>query len=351
MRGIATVFAVLLKNFVALALSIWPLFSTPENPVYLRYVPELISQAREEVLLALSDLRAYADGATDALLSSLCRAAEKGAAVYVLLEKSTRPLLPEQEAAWTRLQACGAKMRTDAEDVTLHAKFAVLDRRIVVVGSTHWTKSALTGSVQVDVILEDERLAETFRAFFFYLWEGKLRTKTRLPQDPWPEPAVIPLLDFPETNGHFQAALRLLETAEAEILLLLYQFAYYPQYPDSPSTRLFQALTEASKRGVKVQALLEGGENDPSLSETNRFTSALLSTYGLAARLDRLGTTMHAKCLIVDRRHVLISSANWNYSSLAKNVEAGVLILGVPELAQTLSAYFAELWEKSVPLR
>jgi hypothetical protein len=36
---------------------------------------------------------------------------------------------------------------------------------------------------------------------------------------------------------------------------------------------------------------------------------------------------------------------------LAKNVEAGVLILGVPELAQTLSAYFAELWEKSVPLR
>ncbi len=351
MRGLATAFAVLLNNLVAFAISILPLFSTPENPLYLRYVPELMAQAHEEVLLALSDLRAYADGATDALLSSLCQAAEKGASVYVLLEKSARPLLPEQEAAWKRLQACGAKIRTDAEDVTLHAKFAVLDRRIVVVGSTHWTKSALTGSVQVDVILDDERLAESFRAFFFYLWEGKLKTKTSLPSWPWPEPAIIPLLDFPETNGHFQAALRLLKTAEAEILLLLYQFAYYPQYPDSPSTKLFQALTEAGKRGVKVRAILEGGENDPSLAESNRLTATLLFTYGLEARLDRVNVTMHAKCLIVDGRHVLISSANWNYSSLAKNAEAGVLILGVPELAQLLSAYFAELWEKSVPLR
>ena len=351
MRGLATFFAVFLKGFGVLAVSMVPLFSTPENPLYLRYVPDLIAQAREEVLLALSDLRAYGDGATDALLSSLCQATEKGVSVYVLLEKSARPLLPEQEAAWKRLQACGAKIRTDAEDVTLHAKFAVIDRRIVVVGSTHWTKSALTGSVQVDVILEDERLAEPFRAFFFYLWEGKLKTKTSLPTWPWPEPAVIPLLDFPETNGHFQAALRLLENAEAEILLLLYQFAYYPQYPDSPSTRLLGALTEAGKRGVKVRAILEGGETDPTLSETNRLTAALLFTYGLEVRLDRVGMTMHAKCLVVDGRHVLISSANWNYSSLAKNVEAGVLILGVPELAQLLSAQFADLWEKSVPLR
>jgi len=351
MRGLATFFAVFLKSFGVLAVSMVPLFSTPENPLYLRYVPDLIAQAREEVLLALSDLRAYGDGATDALLTSLCQATEKGVSVYVLLEKSARPLLPEQEAAWKRLQACGAKIRTDAEDVTLHAKFAVLDRRIVVVGSTHWTKSALTGSVQVDVILEDDRIAEPFRAFFFYLWEGKLKTKTSLPTWPWPEPAVIPLLDFPETNGHFQAALRLLENAEAEIFLLLYQFAYYPQYPDSPSTRLLGALTEAGKRGVKVRAILEGGETDPTLSETNRLTAALLSTYGLEVRLDRVGMTMHAKCLVVDGRHVLISSANWNYSSLAKNVEAGVLILGVPELAQLLSAQFADLWEKSVPLR
>lgn len=349
--GLATIFAVLLTNFAVLAISIWPILSTPENPLYIRCVPEVIAQAREEVLLALSDLRAYADGPTEALLSSLCRAAGNGASVYVLLEKSARPLLPEQEVAWKRLQACGATIRTDAEDVTLHTKFAVLDRRTVVVGSTHWTKSALTGSVQVDVILEDERVAEYFRTFFFYLWEGKRKTKTSLPPGPWPEPAVIPLLDFPETNGHFQAALSLLEKAEAEILLLLYQFAYYPEYPDSPSTRLLHALTEAGKRGAKIRAILEGGETDPPLSETNRLTAALLSAYGLEVRLDRVGMTMHAKCLIVDGRHVLISSANWNYSSLAKNVEAGVLILGVPELAQLLSAHFADLWKKSVPLR
>ena len=345
MKGIATVFALLFWTCGVFAVSVLPLFSTPENPLYLRYVPEILSEAKEEILVALSDLRTYADGATDALLFPLFRAAQNGLSVYVLMDKTSQPLSPAQEEALERLRAAGARVRTDPPDITLHAKFLVIDCRIVVVGSTHWTKTALTRSVQVDVVLEAPEIAKAFRAFFFYLWEGKLKTKTKLPTPPWPKPALVPLLDFPESKGHFHAAFELLSQAQKEILLLLYNLVYYPQYPDSPSTRLLGALAEAAQRGVRVKVLLEGDEESPAGS--NRLSAAWLATYGVEVRFDPVGITMHAKCLIVDGRHVLISSANWTYSGLVKNLEAGIIFLGVPQVAQLLMAQFMELWEAS----
>lgn len=346
MRTVASVFAAVLWASQVFAVSVLPLFSTPDNPVYLRYVPAILSQATEEILLALSDLRAYSDGATDPLLDPVCLAAQRGLSVYVLVE-CRQPIGPDQEAALNRLRAAGANIQQDSPDVTMHAKFVVVDRRMVVVGSTHWTKTAITKNVQVDLILEAKEVAEVFRSFFFYLWEGKLQTKTKLPAPPWPEPAIIPVLDFPESTGHFQVALSFLNSAQREVILLMYHLVHYPQYLDSPSTQLLKALAEAAKRGVKIQVLVEGGESDQSLAEANRLSAAWLSTYGVEVRLDQIGPIMHAKCLIVDGRHVLVSSANWNYSSLARNVEAGILILGVPELAQVLIAHCAELWRAS----
>ncbi len=351
MRVFATVFALIFQSLWALGFTVLPLWSTPENPAYLSHVPGLLASAKEEILLALSDLRAYADGTTDPLLSALCRAAEKGVEVYVLMEKAGRPFYPGQEEALARLRAAGAKIRKDPQEITLHAKFVVVDARLVIVGSTHWTKTALTSSIQVDLVFEDSQLASLFRQFFFFLWEGRLRTKTKLPSEPWPSPTLIPLLDFPESKTNFTAIYNLIGQAQHNILLLLYELAFYPAYSDSPSNLLLQALAAAAKRGVRVQVLLEGGENDPNLAETNRLSAAWLKTFGVEVRFESTSTIMHAKCLVVDGVSLVVSSANWDYSSLAKNVEAGVLILGAPELARFLEIYFSQLWEKCAPSR
>lgn len=301
--------------------------------------------------MALSDIRAYTDGTTDPLLSALSEVAKKEGKVYVLMERSAHPLASEQEAALFRLRAAGANVKEDSPEITLHTKFLVIDRRVVVVGSTHWTKTALTGSIQVDLVLEEPAVAALFRQFFFYLWEGKVDTKTQLPSRPWPEPALIPLLDFPDSKANFTALHHLLGQAQREVSLLLYELAFYPAYSDSPSTLLLQALVEAARRGIKVRVLLESGERDTRLAETNKLGAAWLSAYGIEVRFDSPQTIMHAKCSFVDGCHVWVSSANWNYYSLAKNVEGGVLILGAPELANPLGAYFLNLWEVCVPLR
>jgi phosphatidylserine/phosphatidylglycerophosphate/cardiolipin synthase-like enzyme len=53
-------------------------------------------------------------------------------------------------------------------------------------------------------------------------------------------------------------------------------------------------------------------------------------------------SSLHAKCVVIDRRLALISSANFTESALTRNVEAGVLMRD-PSMAKRLDAYFRAL--------
>lgn len=62
---------------------------------------------------------------------------------------------------------------------------------------------------------------------------------------------------------------------------------------------------------------------------------ALAETYEKRASL-------HAKCVIVDRRVAIVTSANFTEAAQTKNIEAGVLIRHAPFVAR-LSDYFEAL--------
>lgn len=338
--------------WVGVALPLVPLCTTPEDPVYSSFVVGLIAEATAEVLVCLSDIRIYgADGATTGLLQALTEAAGRGVWVRVLAERRATGPGQEQRAALAYLEGRGVEVRWDAPDVTLHTKLLVVDRRWVVVGSTHWTMSALTRSVQLDLAIEDVGLGDAFGRFFDLLWDGQLQAIPHLAPPPWPRPAVVPLLDPPKGGLHAQIAPDMLRAATESVRVLIYRLAYYPAYGDSPSNRIVDELCRAAARGVQVQVLLEGGEDFVDLSRDNRTTAAYLTACGVMVRFDEPGTTMHAKCLIVDRRDVLVSSANWSYYSLVHNVEAGVAVLGAPELAHPLADWFDTLWSRARPLR
>jgi len=328
-----------------LAFPVVPLVSEPESPAYLAYVPSLITAAQECVLISLSDCRLYQDDSTRPLLSALAATAQRGVKVRVLLERrgDERPL-PEQEAAADYLRGAGAEVRWDDPEVTLHTKFLVVDGRWCVIGSTHWTYSALERSVQMDLAVDAPELAAALAEFFDLLWAGDFSPRPTLPGPPWPEPAALPLLDLPGAGLHAEVIPKLLSRARERVCLLLYRLGYYPQYPDSPSNALVEALIGAARRGAAVQVLLEGGEEFAELAQANRLAAAYLSLNGIEVRFDPTGVTTHAKCLVVDGQDVLVSSANWAYYSLARNVEAGVAFLVAPALAQSLERAFAQLW-------
>lgn len=333
------------------ALPVVPLGTTPDDPAYCRFVVDLVAQAQQEILAALSDLRRYAgNGATGELLRALARAAGRGVRVRVLAEQRETAPAPEQRDALAYLEGQGVAVRWDAPEVTLHAKFVVVDRRWVVVGSTHWTMSALTRSVQLDLAIGSPDLGAAFAHFFELLWEGQLKALPQLPPPPWPQPAVVPLLDPPQGGLHAQLIPDLIRRATESVQVVIYRLAYYPAYPDSPSNRVVDALCAAAARGVAVQVLLEGGEEFPDVAHGNRIAASYLAACGVAVRVDCPGTTLHAKGLIVDGRDVLVTSANWSYASLVRNVEAGVVVLGAPALGRPLRAWFEALWVRARPL-
>ncbi len=350
MRGFAILAAWLTVG--GWAFPVVPLVSEPHHPAYMQFVPTLLSQAQEEILAALSDLRRYPEeGPTAVLVEALAQAAARGLTVRVLVERSSSDLLFEQREALRFLASYGVDVREDTPEVTLHTKFLVVDRRWVVVGSTHWTYTALTESVQVDLAIDCPELAGLLAQFFHLVWEGDLQARVKLESADVFPPAVLPLLDLPSGSLHATWVPQLIGRAERSVDICLYSFSYYPQYPDSPSNRIVDALRAALARGVQVRLLLDDGALFPDLAQANRLTGALLASYGAQVRLDSAEAVLHAKCLLVDGRDVLVSSANWVYSSLARNVEAGVVFLGVPELAQALQSKFDELWRRAHPVR
>ncbi|MFH1609129.1 MAG: phospholipase D-like domain-containing protein [Candidatus Bipolaricaulota bacterium] len=334
------------------AVPVVPLWTAPDMPMYQGFVEALIASADEEVLAALSDARLYSgNGATAGLLTSLAEAAGRGVRVRVLAETREAGPYPEQRAALAYLEERGVEVRWDTPEVTLHTKFLVVDRRWVVAGSTHWTMSALTRSIQLDLAVESVELGAAFGQFFDYLWEGQLKTTPELPPLPWPRPAVVPLLDFPKGNLHAQVIPDMIRQAKESVQAIIYRLGYYPTYSDSPSNRIVEALCAAAARGVEVRVLIEGGEDFADLAQDNRVSAAYLISCGVAVRFDAPGTTLHAKCLVVDGRDVLVTSANWSYYSLVHNVEAGIAVLGAPELALPLVHLFDEIWTQARPIR
>ncbi len=347
MRGWAITAAVFLCCSLAWGFPVLPLVSTPDQPVYLATLPRLLGEAEQRIWAALSDCRRYPAGETAPLLSALAEAAGRGVEVRVLLERRERNPLGEQLAAFSYLDHPGIEVEWDDPEVTLHSKFLLVDDWIVV-GSTHWTKSALLFSVQVDLAIRSPALAEVAAEFFHWLWAGDLAgVEVELPLEGWPAGAVLPLFDLPEAGIHAGVLPQVLARARATIDLIMYRLAYYPQYPDSPSNSLVEGLVSALRRGVRVRVLLEGGEDFPDLAEANRLTAAYLLLHGAEVRWDPPGLTTHAKCLVVDGRDVVVSSANWSYYSLARNVEAGVAFLDAPALAEALTRAFESLWQEA----
>lgn len=53
--------------------------------------------------------------------------------------------------------------------------------------------------------------------------------------------------------------------------------------------------------------------------------------------------SMHAKCVVIDRRHTLVGSANFTDRGQSRNIEVGVLMREDPEFASTLVDHFEAL--------
>lgn len=154
---------------------------------------------------------------------------------------------------------------------------------------------------------------------------------------------------YPANNRAYPQVLNpLLKNAKESVYMVMFLASYYPRYPDSPTNSFFKELINARKRGVKIEVILNHSDKDTSSHTTveNLKTARYLSTNNIAVYFAPVDKTTHSKILIIDKKYVLIGSANWSYSAMEKNNEASVIISS-PELAEYYIKYFEQIKKES----
>ena len=138
---------------------------------------------------------------------------------------------------------------------------------------------------------------------------------------------------------YFEVAKKLIHEAKYSIQVMMFEMGYYDKYPNTPSNLLIKELMNATKRGVKVEVILEVKEGEDRTTKRNRHTGKVLSEGGVEVIYDPLSKTTHAKFMVVDGQLSLLGSTNWTYYALTSNHEASVLIRS-QELARAIIDYF-----------
>ncbi|MCX5641763.1 MAG: phospholipase D-like domain-containing protein [Candidatus Omnitrophica bacterium] len=146
-----------------------------------QYYPEAlkaIEEAKESIYFAIFEIRyypEYPESPSNLLIDGLVRAAQKGINVEVCLEQSKGY---NQDNALDNLKVAyklvngGVKVYLDNPKKTLHAKFLVVDRRRVLLGSTNWAYRSLSDNWEANLMVDSRKVAEDLSGYFEVIKKG-----------------------------------------------------------------------------------------------------------------------------------------------------------------------------------
>ena len=326
--------------------TVLPLIGAIGSCAYCQQVERAIAGAQQSVDILLSN----AELDEQALWDTITAASGRGIDVRVLLDESdwAQSITDKNRPTIDYLNEHGIPARFDDPSVTTHAKLVVIDRRIVILGSTNWNEHSFYDQVQADLSIDDPIVGEVFSCYFDRLWDGslfpgavKLATDSVAPG----QEMIIPLPETADTENYPAVLLKLMESAHESIHVVMYRVSHYEQYKDSHANDILNALIHAAGRGLDVRVYMDDCAFYESEREANLQAARYLSDHGVSVRMDDPKITTHAKLVLIDHRTTILGSTNWNYYSLAKNNETDIALICYPAVAAPYEAFFETLWK------
>ena len=112
-----------------------------------------------------------------------------------------------------------------------------------------------------------------------------------------------------------QVLIPLIEQAQHSIEILVFDWRWYANEPNSSVQKFNQSILQASQRGVKVRALVN-----------NNIMPTILQLQNLSVR--RVGTKsmMHVKMIIIDQKVLVSGSHNFSKNAFEFNHEVSMLV-------------------------
>lgn len=147
------------------------------NRDYYPSVKALFDNAEKTIHIIMYDMKYYDyDPQTEEMLlfNALVNAAGRGVSVYVVLEQSdwNADVNEDNELSGGILSSYGVDVRYDARTVTTHCKMMVIDSQKTLVGSTNWSKSAVSSNNEANVIMTGSEISLEFLDYFNTLWQN-----------------------------------------------------------------------------------------------------------------------------------------------------------------------------------
>lgn len=124
----------------------------------------------------------------------------------------------------------------------------------------------------------------------------------------------------------------LIESAKNSIDIIVFDWRWYPQDPGAICQLFNQAILRASKRKVKIRAIVN-----------NNYIVNLLNNNGVLAKKLLTARLVHSKLMIIDNQIVITGSHNYTQSAFQMNLELSVVLSDVVDVS-AFSSFFDNLW-------
>ena len=152
-------------------------------------------------------------------------------------------------------------------------------------------------------------------------------------------------------DRYYDSVRKLFKNAKQSIDIVMYYINLERMGPESKVFQLVNDLVEAKNRGVAVKVILDqnvsfrekmesGRKYEPE--HKNKKVFEYLKKNGVDVMYDDVQIYTHAKSIVVDKKWVVVGSANWSRSSLLRNNEINVLIQS-KELATEMMEEFEKI--------
>jgi len=144
----------------------------------------------------------------------------------------------------------------------------------------------------------------------------------------------LPEVYFSPKGGCTEAVVRTISEARQTILVQAYSFTSAP---------IAAALVAASRKGVRVEAVLDKSNKTGKYSEADFLVNSRIPTW-----IDERHAIAHNKVMVIDNSTVITGSFNFTKAAEESNAE-NLLILRSPELPARYTANFLEHREHASP--
>lgn len=152
-----------------------------EDREYYPVVIEKINNANVSIHIVMFEMKWYGNPDKDthkvsALGRALVAAEKRGVDVKIILDDGKgygfeNPQMVEWAQNWKAyFESHHIQVKFDWSNQTTHDKLVIIDHKIVIVGSTNWSTSALDYNHEADAIIESKEVAQQYENYFNSLW-------------------------------------------------------------------------------------------------------------------------------------------------------------------------------------